>query len=101
MLKENIKTLFYKDEQRYGDRRIHALLKKSNINVSEKVFLRIMRENDLIVKMKKSKKYNSDKGEIIPAVEISSREISKQISQMRKCLQISQTFRSMQERSTY
>ena len=48
---------------------MHALLKKSNINVYEKIVLRIMRENGLIIKMKETKKYNSYKGEITSAVE--------------------------------
>lgn len=67
MLKENIKILFYKNEQRYRYRRIHALLKRSDI--SEKIALRIMRENGPIFKLKRTKKYYSYKNEITPAAE--------------------------------
>lgn len=68
-LKNKINQLFLENKARYGYRRIHALLKRSNIRVSEKVVQRIMRENGLTVKIKRTQKYNSYKGEITPAVE--------------------------------
>ena len=63
-----IKELFVENKYCYGYRRIHCLLKRENITVSEKVIRRIMKESNLIVKAKKKRKYNSYKGEITPAV---------------------------------
>lgn len=42
--------LFTENKGRYGYRRIHALLKRENIIVSEKVIRRIMKEEQLVVK---------------------------------------------------
>ena len=67
-LTARIKELFEENKSRYGYRRIHHLLKAENIIVSEKVVRRIMKESNLIVKVKKKRKYNSYKGEITPAV---------------------------------
>ena len=53
---------------RYGYRRIHALLAKERIRISEKLVHRIMAECGLKVKFKRKIKYNSYKGEITPAV---------------------------------
>lgn len=53
---------------RYGYRRIHALLAKESIRVLEKIVRRIKSECGLKVKFKRKNKYNSYKGEIIPAV---------------------------------
>ena len=53
---------------RYGYRRIHASLKNSGIWVSEKVVRRLMKEDGLIVRCIKRKKYTSYVGEISPAV---------------------------------
>ena len=53
----------------YGYRRLHALLKKSGVTVSEKVIRRLMGEEGLIVHCIKRKKYNSYIGEISPEVE--------------------------------
>ena len=61
--------LFVENKERYGYRRIHALLKRENIIISEKIVRRIMREEQLFVKIKKTRKYNSYQGEISPAVE--------------------------------
>lgn len=68
-LRNKIKELFIQNLRRYGYRRMHCLLKKENITVSEKVVRRIMKEDDLIVYRPKMKKYNSYEGEITPAVE--------------------------------
>ena len=68
-LRAKIIELFNKNEGRYGYRRIHALLRKENVIVSEKTVRRIMKENNLIVKVRKARKYSSYKGEISEPVE--------------------------------
>lgn len=61
--------LFEENKHRYGYRRIHALLKKEGISISEKIVRRIMKEEELVVKIKKTAKYNSYGGEVTPAVD--------------------------------
>ena len=68
-IKNQIIELFNENKGRYGYRRIHALLKKENIIVSEKIVRQIMRDNNLVVKVRKAKKYSSYKGEISEPVE--------------------------------
>ena len=63
-----IDQLFHENKQRYGYRRVYALLKRENITVSEKVIRQIMREEGLIVSGKRRRKYSSYQGEISPAV---------------------------------
>lgn len=63
-----IKELFIQNKGRYGYRRIHALLKRIGIIVSEKILRQIMKTNGLVVKNKRTRKYSSYKGEITPAV---------------------------------
>jgi len=67
-LRTRVLELFVKTSERYGYRRIHALLAKEGIRVSEKIVRRIMSECELKVKVKQRNKYNSYKGEITPAV---------------------------------
>ena len=50
LLRVRVIELFTENKGRYGYRRIHALLKRENIIVSEKVIRRIMKEEQLIVK---------------------------------------------------
>ena len=69
LLRVRVIELFTENKGRYGYRRIHALLKRENIIVSEKVIRRIMKEEQLIVKIKRTRKYNSYQGEISPAVD--------------------------------
>ena len=45
------------------------LLHREGIKVSEKVVRRIMKQEKLIIRRKRRRKYNSYKGEITPAVE--------------------------------
>lgn len=52
----------------YGYRRIHAILRRTGIVVSEKVVRRLMKEENLAVRCIKRKKYNSYAGEISPEV---------------------------------
>jgi len=67
-IRTRIKKLFVKNSGRYGYRRIHALLAKEGTRVSEKIVRKIMSECELKVRIKRSTKYNSYKGEITPAV---------------------------------
>ena len=68
-IKEKIIELFKDNKERYGYRRINALLRKENIIVSEKIVRQIMKDNNLVVKVRKSKKYNSYQGKISEPVE--------------------------------
>ncbi|MBM6842318.1 IS3 family transposase, partial [[Clostridium] spiroforme] len=61
--------LLHKNDSRYGYRRIHALLKKQEIIISEKIVRKVMKDNHLVVKIKKTKKYSSYRGEITKAAE--------------------------------
>ena len=68
-----IKTIFEENYKCYGYRRIKGVLNEEyKINVSEKVIIRLMKEENLIVFTPKSKKkYSSYKGEISPEIFIS------------------------------
>ncbi|MCR5294781.1 MAG: IS3 family transposase [Lachnospiraceae bacterium] len=68
VLREQIRTAFYDNKACYGYRRIHALLKKNGITVSEKVVRQLMREEGLFPRIKRKQKYSSYKGEISPEV---------------------------------
>jgi len=68
-IKNVIIELFNENKGRYGYRRINAMLRKENVRVSEKIVRTIMKENNLIVKTRKSRKYISYKGEISEPVE--------------------------------
>lgn len=68
-LRKKMIQLFHDNCKAFGYRRIHTLLRKSGIIVSEKVVRRIMKQESLIVKQRSRHKYNSYKGEITPAVE--------------------------------
>lgn len=67
-LRIRILELFAKTSERYGYRRIHALLAKEGTCVSEKLVRRMMSECGARVRFKRRKKYSSYKGEITPAV---------------------------------
>lgn len=67
-LREHVLELFNENQGRYGYRRIHALLVKEGIRVSEKIVRRLMLECGATVKIKRRNKYNSYKGELTPAV---------------------------------
>lgn len=67
-LRIHISELFSDNMGRYGYRRIHALLAKEGIRISEKIVRRIMAECGWKVTFKRKIKYNSYKGEITPAV---------------------------------
>ncbi len=69
LIRQRISAIFHENREVFGYRRIHLLLKREGIIVSEKVVRRIMKQEGLTVKIKKKKKYNSYIGEISPAVE--------------------------------
>lgn len=63
-----IKYSFEKSNGTYGYRRINIAIRKTGINISEKVVRRIMKEDNLIARIAKKRHYNSYIGEISPAV---------------------------------
>lgn len=65
-LRIQVKEIFKECRNCYGYRRIHEELKKLGSAVSEKIVRRIMKEENLIVPAKHTKKYSSYKGEITP-----------------------------------
>ena len=67
-LRIRIQTLFLENHRRYGYRRIHALLAREKLRVSEKIVRRLMKELDLVVYGKKKRRYSSYQGENLPAV---------------------------------
>lgn len=67
-IRNKIIDLFNANKKCYGYRRIYGMLKKEGITVSEKIVRRKMHEENLEVKSKRRKKYNSYKGEITPPV---------------------------------
>lgn len=68
-LRNEVKIAFADSFNRYGYRRIHAVIKASSTVVSEKVIRRIMNEDHLKVPNIKRRKYSSYKGEVSPAVD--------------------------------
>ena len=64
-----IVKLFHDNRDVFGYRKIHMLLKNQGITLSEKVIRRIMKDENLIIKKRRRRKYNSYKGEITPPVE--------------------------------
>jgi transposase InsO family protein len=68
-LREEVRTVFNENKSRYGYRRVHAVIRNSGKTVSEKIIRRIMREELLIVPVKKRRRYSSYKGEVSPEVE--------------------------------
>lgn len=68
-LRINIRKTFAESSQRYGYRRLHAVLTTNGKTISEKVVRHIMSEEGLKVYHKRRHKYNSYKGEISPEVE--------------------------------
>jgi transposase InsO family protein len=60
--------MFNENKGRYGYRRIYGLLGKEGCTVSEKVVRRIMKQENLVVKIRKKRKYSSYREEISPAV---------------------------------
>ncbi len=67
--RELIRSSFDASNGTYGYRRIYLDIQDANLLISEKVVRRIMKEENLVVKTVKKKKYNSYMGEISPAVD--------------------------------
>jgi putative transposase len=68
-LRQVISDLFEANDKRYGYRRVHRMLQRDGVPVSEKIVRRIMAEEKLIVCGKKRRRYSSYGGEISAAVE--------------------------------
>jgi len=66
-LREKIRDIFIENRRCYGYRRIHAVLKNEGVTCSEKVIRKIMTEEQLLIRGKKKRRYNSYMGEISPA----------------------------------
>lgn len=58
-LRKKIIQLFHDNRNVFGNRKIHTLLRKIGIIVSEKVVRQIMKQESLIVKQRRKQKYNS------------------------------------------
>lgn len=57
-LRKRIIQLFHENRDIFGYRRIHMLLHREGIKVSEKVVRRIMKQEKLIIRRKRRQKYN-------------------------------------------
>lgn len=68
-LRQTVKKIYLDSNRCYGYRRIHVMIRRMGITVSEKVIRRIMREEGLKAICIKRKRYNSYMGEISPAVD--------------------------------
>ena len=66
-LRQEIRKAFASVNGSYGYRRLHAVLKALGRRVSEKVIRRLMKEEHLVVRAVKRRRYNSYLGEISPA----------------------------------
>lgn len=64
-----IRSSFSNSNNTYGYRRIYLDMLDCDMRISEKLIRRLMKEEDLSVKIIKKKKYSSYKGEISPSVE--------------------------------
>ena len=67
-VREQIRKIFTRSMGVYGYRRIYLVLRNNHSIISEKVVRRIMKEESLVVKFIKKKKYSSYMGEISPSV---------------------------------
>lgn len=67
-LRKEITTIFDESGNTHGYRRVHAMLRRKSIVLSEKVIRRIMKEESLKIKKVRIKKYSSYAGEISEAV---------------------------------
>jgi len=67
-LRKEIISIFSESGDTYGYRRVHAVLKRKTVTVSEKVIRRLMKEEHLTIKKVRIRKYSSYQGEISEAV---------------------------------
>nr|WP_243870668.1 IS3 family transposase [Enterocloster clostridioformis] len=63
-IRKRISALFNENSGRYGYRRIHALLSREGTVISEKVVRRIIAEEEIVVRVKSRRNYNSFQGQI-------------------------------------
>lgn len=68
-LRSRIIKVFQDNRCVYGYRKIHQLLRRKGTIASEKIARRIMKEESLVVKIRRSRKYNSYQGELSMAPE--------------------------------
>lgn len=68
-IRSRVKDIFVEARSCYGYRRIHAIIKREGIIVSEKVIRKIMKDENLAVPNVRKKKYSSYAGEVSPEVE--------------------------------
>ena len=68
-LREKLREIFAESKERYGYRRLHAVLRTNGYTISEKIVRRIMHEEDMKVYQRRRRGYSSYKGEISPEVE--------------------------------
>ncbi len=69
LVRKDLRKAFIENRQCYGYRQLHSVLTSKGRPISEKVVLRLMHEEDLVVPFVKRKKYSSYKGELSPEVE--------------------------------
>lgn len=69
LVRTDLRNVFLENRQCYGYRRLHAVMTSNGSTISEKVILRLMHEENLVVPSVKRKKYSSYKGELSPEVE--------------------------------
>ncbi len=69
LVRQDLREVFTENRQCYGYRRLHAVLTSKGRTISEKVVLRLMHEEHLVVPFGKRKKYSSYKGELSPEIE--------------------------------
>lgn len=69
LVRKDLREAFAENRQCYGYRRLHSVLTSKGRTISEKVVLRLMHEENLVVPSVKRKKYSSYKGELSPEVE--------------------------------
>ena len=67
-LRKEISAIFDESGNTYGYRRVHAMLRRKSIVLSEKVIRRIMKEESLTIRKVRIRKYSSYAGEISEAV---------------------------------
>ena len=100
-LRTDLNNLFAAVGGCYGYRRLHALLKKSGVTVSEKAIRRLMGEEGLIVRSIKRKNTAPILEKLAQKSQISSIVISMQSNRMKNGSQISQSLVYPQEKCIF
>ena len=67
-VRDDVSRIFEETGRSYGYRRIHMMIHRIGIVISEKVIRRIMAEGQLVVCSKRRRRYSAYLGEITPAV---------------------------------